>query len=92
MDLCSLERNPFVGQRCDKDVGLLEVVKLGVRTFVDTKLKMNTRNQFALCTLTDAAYMVSMLLVVGYLVVIVVFVGVVFCRFVDCIAVVIINF
>jgi len=55
IDLCSLDKNPFVGQRCDKDVGLLEVVKLGVRTFVDIKLKMNLSNQFALCTLTNCA-------------------------------------
>lgn len=52
-----------MGQRCDKDVGLLDVVKLGVRTFVDIKQKMNTNNKFAICALTDVADMVRVVLV-----------------------------
>lgn len=57
VDLSSPDRNPFVGQRCAQDVSLLEVVKFGVKTFVDVKSKMNNSNQFAICALGDTAEM-----------------------------------
>jgi len=57
IDLSSPDRNPFVGQRCAADVSLLEVVKFGVKTFVDVKHKMNQSNQFAICALSETAEM-----------------------------------
>lgn len=58
VDLSSPDRNPFVaGQRCASDVPLLEVVKFGVKTFVDVKYKMNNSNQFAICALSETAEM-----------------------------------
>lgn len=57
VDLSSPDRNPFVGQRCAQDVSLLEVVKFGVKTFVDVKHKMNQSNQFAICALSETAEM-----------------------------------
>jgi hypothetical protein len=57
IDLSSPDRNPFVGQRCATDVSLLDVVKFGVKTFVDVKHKMNQSNQFAICALTETAEM-----------------------------------
>jgi hypothetical protein len=57
VDLSTPDRNPFVGQRCATDVSLLEVVKFGVKTFVDVKHKMNSSNQFAICALGETAEM-----------------------------------
>lgn len=57
IDLSSPDRNPFVGTRCAQDVSLLEVVKFGVKTFVDVKYKMNNSNQFAICALSETAEM-----------------------------------
>jgi hypothetical protein len=57
VDLSTPDRNPFVGQRCASDVTLLEVVKFGVKTFVDVKHKMNNSNQFAICALGETAEM-----------------------------------
>lgn len=57
VDLCTPDRNPFVGQRCAPDVTLLEVVKFGVKNFVDVKHKMNNSNQFAICALGETAEM-----------------------------------
>jgi len=57
VDLSSPDRNPFVGQRCAQDVSLLEVVKFGVKNFVDVKYKMNNSNVFAICALSETAEM-----------------------------------